>query len=910
MNGRVTVFGNVSKLCKMIERKTFLLVIAILGVFSENAEAQTLSWAFEERFDGAMFNPSSPSQTVLPRTFDYVVTHRTHPKNHVSFPKPYLADHGKDCAGPPSQHTVFTSHTSNGENPDESFFVCKEHMMSSMGQVSGYSVTTFYPKQEFEFADSGILEFDVNINESGARSWWEILITPRDQMKVAAAQDFFPIDETYPEDRIVLTFAQTKRKIQIGTGAIPPDGWTVIAKDWRAWRNVDPNDPALTDRRIRRRHRLEFEKNRISWSIETKDGTMDEYSAELPEGLPFTRGLVLFKTHAYTPEKDGNFDRYTFHWDNIRFSGPVVGRFETFETTELGYLQANGNRPIGDSTTMSITLPHISPAPVLFGQVHSPMAGQVLLSINGGTPMVVDPYDYEVDGCTSSGWTSFRVELEPSWLQAGENIFKWTIGPRPACAADWKWNGFSVKNLEVQFDRDSEAAPVPPPSTDSDDEPESAPPELDECWPRNTPAGALPSQPAPVFCSIDNQGPGTSAQQNNSWSDDFNHGLSFADFENTNYQTFEVLGEIHDSIHWRHANHWMVDLAPHAEGQEIGGTHGGAMLSPDRSFRFKSGKLVIEADVAVAISAYGAEAWPEIVVTTGSQPTEFRVGGSLYAYDLFPGHWTLGCRLQTNRFPTAALMDNTQRGTLNGGRVWEMSWFQHVGTEVFGGNQFDGRGHYWRVCGDTDPDSSCRDRFRIELTQTSLTLYVNGVKYFEQKGIPPLPDELVNGDVYVYFASMMSRHPADTIRYHWDSVTVNPANPPSAAPGFIPSGEESPNPEPERELSVFPTVLTGNPPEERTITLKVDKLEGTESAILTLRVHDPDSKTEGALYINDRGPVGLFGQAARSRYDKKTVDIQLQTPSGWWFHGDNTLRFVHTRTHGYRVEDAFLEFRE
>ena len=53
----------------------------------------------------------------------------------------------------------------------------------------------------------------------------------------------------------------------------------------------------------------------------------------MPGGLPFTRGLVLFKTHAYNPTKDGNHDVYTFHWDNIRFDGPVGGRYEVAEAS-------------------------------------------------------------------------------------------------------------------------------------------------------------------------------------------------------------------------------------------------------------------------------------------------------------------------------------------------------------------------------------------------------------------------------------------------------------------------------------------------------------------------------------------------------------------------------------------------
>lgn len=100
------------------------------------------------------------------------------------------------------------------------------------------------------------------------------------------------------------------------------------------------------------------------------------------------------------------------------------------------------------------------------------------------------------------------------------------------------------------------------------------------------------------------------------------------------------------------------------------------MLSPNRSFQFVDGTLIIETDVAAGVTAYNPEAWPEIIVSMGDHSTEFRPNG-LYGYDLFSGDWTLGCRLQPDRSPICSLMDNTERGPLEGGRLWEMSWFQH-----------------------------------------------------------------------------------------------------------------------------------------------------------------------------------------------------------------------------------------
>jgi hypothetical protein len=282
-----------------------LVVMMLLAAGMQTAKASV--WALEETFDG---DPSAPSQALLPRNFDYVVTHRTHPKEQFTKRyRPFLADHDEACNGPDPaifplpQREVFTVQTSNGEFPDESFYICKNHMMSSMGEVDWYSLASFWPRQEFDFSDGGTLEFDVNISLGHTiRHWWEVMIVPRDQLKVAAGPVDSAIDETYPRDRIVFDFRDLVRHVKVGSGQIAPDGWIVDDRhfgpyDWARWNDICPDDPALTDRRIRRTMRIRLESDRIVWGIQTADGTFDERVVEVPGGLPIERGLVVFKTH-------------------------------------------------------------------------------------------------------------------------------------------------------------------------------------------------------------------------------------------------------------------------------------------------------------------------------------------------------------------------------------------------------------------------------------------------------------------------------------------------------------------------------------------------------------------------------------------------------------------------------------
>ena len=294
----------------------------------------------------------------------------------------------------------------------------------------------------------------------------------------------------------------------------------------------------------------------------------------------------------------------------------------------------------------------------------------------------------------------------------------------------------------------------------------------DECWPTDIPAGALPGMPPPVFCLINNYGPDTAQPGPNSWFDDFNHGLSLANFQNTHYRLFNNIGAWR-TIQWRHADHWMVDLAPRPrEGSGYQYGRGYAMLSPDQTFNFVNNRLVVEATVAAGMEVYDEKAWPEIIVSTDPSPVQTPLG--LYAFDLLPQGWTLGCRLQSSRVPICALKANDGSPTEQSTRIWEMSFWQVVGTNSYGGFPGNGLENYWRSCAVDVMDINCRDKFRLELTRTSLRLYANDELYFEQTGLPPLPDGLLNGDVYVYLASAQIDHPADTVRYHWDLLKVNP----------------------------------------------------------------------------------------------------------------------------------------
>lgn len=445
-----------------------------------------------------------------------------------------------------------------------------------------------------------------------------------------------------------------------------------------------------------------------------------------------------------------------------------------------------------------------------YGIIYSDSAEQIAeggnkLPLNNWTHLAVT-YDgneikvYKNAQLISSKSYSKPIEISSGALGIGGNGV-WTNENFPGIIDEVRIYSRALSQNEIKNDKDTPITPTQTPTTIVSPTPTltATPtvmpsitvtptpiPTTQSCWPYSTSTGALDNQPKPVFCSIVNSGPDTSTQGLNSWKDEFNHNLSFANFNNTNYRVFDNLG-VYKSIHWRHANHWMVDVAPVNQQNAGGKGNGGGLLSPNRTFKFENGKFIVETDYAAGIQGYASgldSAWGEIVITAGSQPVVDAPNARpdrLYAYDMFPGYWTLGCRFQSGGETICTLMDNTSRGAVTGGRTWEMSFFQHVGTNVFGGYS---DGSHFRFCKNTDPDMNCRDRFRLELTKNSLIIYANGVKFFEQTGIPDLPAEFMNANLNVYLGSIVVGNVGDSVRYHWGPLAVNPTTPPAAAPGF------------------------------------------------------------------------------------------------------------------------------
>lgn len=191
-----------------------------------------------------------------------------------------------------------------------------------------------------------------------------------------------------------------------------------------------------------------------------------------------------------------------------------------------------------------------------------------------------------------------------------------------------------------------------------------------------------------------------------------------------------------------------------------GGGQQGSSFGTPVPFRFHDDAFKVYAELGLGFSGSSAAdtmtGWYEIILTTSPVLGPLRDGGA-FAVEAAPGHWTLGCRLEPGGNTICDLMDDTGRSAADGGRVWQASFFQEVGTTTFGGFENPDTGLEISRCEVLEPE--CLDGWTVVFGVDSIRIDLNDRRYFEQTGMPRLPDELTSGDVYVHFATMTSGHP-------------------------------------------------------------------------------------------------------------------------------------------------------
>ncbi len=252
--------------------------------------------------------------------YDFDIFHRD--DNVVAFTS-WLGDHKSTgpndlCSAPEEKRTISRGDRNSDFN-DDWIYRCvpggnnaASHLMTSIGDTSGYSIGAFSPKQSFNNVEE--VRWDVNITDLGTRQFPEIKIIPEDEFNfqnLPCAIEWLPCDTSNHRDLGSVGTSFFNHEMAINNGNDTQAHW---AKWTDSWFNGD--DPALESIRTRRTNFFRDNNDgTLTYGIEQEDGSFFEYtrSGSFPSG----NVRVVFADHNYTPTKDNPGITFTWHWDDI-----------------------------------------------------------------------------------------------------------------------------------------------------------------------------------------------------------------------------------------------------------------------------------------------------------------------------------------------------------------------------------------------------------------------------------------------------------------------------------------------------------------------------------------------------------------------------------------------------------------
>lgn len=219
----------------------------------------------------------------------------------------WSGDHDMNCGSPDTQRTI------HRDNKMESFYVCRDHLMTSIGDTDGYSTGYFSPKQSFSSART--VSWDVNMTDLGSRQWWEVLIVPTSfSSGVSSCPQCAVIDFLSPSPSGLPSYPNGS--IMVGNGPAGKDIKVIVngvdqnVRQYYSYCSFDSEGCA--SKAIRRPFKITDNGN---GTITVNYAGVETYTVR--GSFPSGGFNVVFKDHNYTPDKDGIPVGHTWHWDNI-----------------------------------------------------------------------------------------------------------------------------------------------------------------------------------------------------------------------------------------------------------------------------------------------------------------------------------------------------------------------------------------------------------------------------------------------------------------------------------------------------------------------------------------------------------------------------------------------------------------
>jgi hypothetical protein len=223
----------------------------------------------------------------------------------------WTGDHDLDCGGPDTQRPL-QKEPNDGQATRiaNSFYTCRNHMMTAMGDVDGYSIVAFSPKQTFPSVSQVCV--DVNLTDLGNRQWLKFGVVSESLYNSANGQvPGYIVSDVLAAD-VATDLATSDRLIASWSGGLSggAGGGMKIGNT-----NTNSYFSGGFDKATRYPVCLTDNGNgTVTFDVASASATT---AGSFPDGPV----RVVFYDHSYTPDKSNGEGwpviGYTFHWDNI-----------------------------------------------------------------------------------------------------------------------------------------------------------------------------------------------------------------------------------------------------------------------------------------------------------------------------------------------------------------------------------------------------------------------------------------------------------------------------------------------------------------------------------------------------------------------------------------------------------------
>lgn len=271
------------------------------GVPLAHAQAST----FQDTFTGRPSNPTpfrSANWDVLAHSRDVGTWQQ---------PESMMGGHGNDCAAHPAEHLV-------SQYPD-TVYQCNDHLMTAIN-ASGYGAIYLTPNQLVDFSSGeATINFDLSTLRTSQRDWIDLWITPYEENMPAPLNTWLPDLTGLPKRGIHIQMSQFNGTTIFAGEVIRNFTETSLPGNW--WTGYES---FLTPSAVRRdTFQLKLSKSGLKFGMPGYNFSW--LDTQFPE-LDWSRGVVQFGHHSYTPLKDCGMpscSANTWHWDNVQVSPAV-----------------------------------------------------------------------------------------------------------------------------------------------------------------------------------------------------------------------------------------------------------------------------------------------------------------------------------------------------------------------------------------------------------------------------------------------------------------------------------------------------------------------------------------------------------------------------------------------------------